>query len=307
MQPDQQFKRWKAAFLNFVRMKLPALIPQLVLHQSRAVIHTKSQDIIQTLPLTCAGDNRRTRQALDMVSASQPDRGAASWHSLCDRLDSQSITLTMRLARQLIRVQRPDESLSDFVHNMRQAHDDMNESCLMDDGHVVMPEQFLSIFMLVGMSLEGPYGQAKQYIVNAFDPTLSLSASEVSQQILRQAYHLDTSAAVVDSTAPLVSAFFAGSWPHRRRSFARGGGKPPVPEDHPLKQFNVRCNCCGGEDHRGFDYKATAAKVIKWQRHKIVVLHNYFNRPKTATTHLSDVTEITATDPPLDIPSKPEG
>jgi hypothetical protein len=70
MQPDQQFKRCKAAFLNFVRMKMPTLIPQLVLHQSRAVIHTRSQDIIHTLLLLCAGDNRRARKALDVDSAS---------------------------------------------------------------------------------------------------------------------------------------------------------------------------------------------------------------------------------------------
>jgi hypothetical protein len=67
-------------------------------------------------------------------------------------MDSQSIALTMRMARQLIRVQRPDESLSDIVHNMRHAYDDLNESCLMVDGLVVMPEHFLIIFMLVGMS-----------------------------------------------------------------------------------------------------------------------------------------------------------
>ena len=68
----------------------------------------------------------------------------------------------MRLARQLIRVQRPDESLSDFVHNTRQTYVDLNESWLMADRPVVMPEQFLSLFVLVGMSHEGPYGQAKQ-------------------------------------------------------------------------------------------------------------------------------------------------
>jgi hypothetical protein len=134
----------------------------------------------------------------------------------------------MRFPRQLIRVQRPDESLSDFVHNMRQVYNDLNESCLMADGPIDMPEHFLSIFMQVGMSQEAPYyGHAKHCIVNASDPTFSLSAFEVSQDILHQANHLDTPKAVVDSTAPPVSAFFAGSQPHRRRS--SGGGKPPSP------------------------------------------------------------------------------
>jgi hypothetical protein len=112
---------------------------------------------------------------------------------------------------------------------MRHAYDDLNESSLMVDGLVGMPKHFLIIFMLVDMSHEGPSCHAKKCIVNAFDPTLSLSAFEVSPQILRQADKLDTPAAVVDSTAPPVYAFLAGSQPHRRRSFAPSGGKPPYP------------------------------------------------------------------------------
>jgi hypothetical protein len=77
----------------------------------------------------------------------------------------------------------------------------------MADGHIVMPEHFLRIFMLVGMSQEGPYGQAKPCFVNTFDPTMPLSASEVSQQILRHTDHLDTHAAVMDSSTPPVFAF----------------------------------------------------------------------------------------------------
>jgi hypothetical protein len=73
-------------------------------------------------------------------------------------MDFQTIALTMRLSRQLIRVPRPDESLTDFVHNMRNAYDDLNEFCFMVDGPVVLHERFLSIFMMVGMSQEGPFG-----------------------------------------------------------------------------------------------------------------------------------------------------
>jgi hypothetical protein len=115
------------------------------------------------------------------------------------------------MARQTIRVQRPNESLYDFVHNMRLAYDDMNESCLMTDGPIVMPEHFLNISMLVGMSHEGPYGHAKECIVTAFDPNFTLSAAEVTQQIRRQANHLDTLEAVTNCSAPPASAFLAGN------------------------------------------------------------------------------------------------
>ena len=64
MQPDQQFKRWKAAFLNFVRMKMPTLIPQLVLHQYRAVIHTS----LKTSSGPCCSSVLVTIAAPDMLS-----------------------------------------------------------------------------------------------------------------------------------------------------------------------------------------------------------------------------------------------
>jgi hypothetical protein len=88
-------------------------------------------------------------------------------------MDAHSIVLTMRLARELIRVQRPDEFLLDFVVNIRQAYDDVNESCLLVVGPVVMLEHFLSISTLVIMPQEGTSGLAKQCTVNAFDPSLS--------------------------------------------------------------------------------------------------------------------------------------
>jgi hypothetical protein len=77
-------------------------------------------------------------------------------------VDSQRIALTIRLARHLIRVRRPNESLTDFVHNMRQTYDDLNESCLMADGPVLLHKHFLNCFILVGMFQEGANGQAKQ-------------------------------------------------------------------------------------------------------------------------------------------------
>jgi hypothetical protein len=51
--------------------------------------------------LQCAGDIHRVRQALN---AAQYDRGATSWYSLNERMNSHSIALAMRLARLLVRV-----------------------------------------------------------------------------------------------------------------------------------------------------------------------------------------------------------
>jgi hypothetical protein len=50
-------------------------------------------------------------QAIESIHPSQSDKGYASWHKLCIRLDAQSLPLTMRLASQLVRQWRPGETI----------------------------------------------------------------------------------------------------------------------------------------------------------------------------------------------------
>jgi hypothetical protein len=107
LRPESPFKRWKHDFISYMRLKYPALIPQLVLHQFGARIDLDAQDFLQAMLAQATNQHPVGRQAIDAVPSSQPDRGSASWHKLCNRLDAQSISLTMRLASQFIHQQRP--------------------------------------------------------------------------------------------------------------------------------------------------------------------------------------------------------
>jgi hypothetical protein len=69
-----------------------------------------------------------------------------------------------------------------------------------------------------------------------------------------------------------------------------------VVESHPLPPIIPSSSSSFGASD--VTVKATDAELTKWHRHKISVLHNYFNRYKTAITHLSDITDGTDADPP---------
>jgi hypothetical protein len=57
----------------------------------------------------------------------------------------------MRLAQQMIRQQRPVETPSQFAHNMRPTYNDLNESCMLGDGPIVMHELLFIIFAMIGI------------------------------------------------------------------------------------------------------------------------------------------------------------
>jgi hypothetical protein len=306
---DLPFKRWKTDFIAYLRLKYPALIPQLVLHQSGARIDLDAQEFVHAMLAHAVNPHTLARQAMDSIQHSQPDKGSASWHALCHRLDQQSVPLTMRLAQQLVRQQRPGETLTQFVHNMRQTYDDLNESCRLADGPVVLHEHLFSIFMLAGMSQDGNLGQAKQCIINAFDPNLAISPSQLTEHILRHAAHMDGSA--VDPMTPLpgTAAFLAGA-PSGRRHPPPSAGRPVTRTPLTKRvhyEFAEKCGCCGEPDHRGSDCKATDAQILKWQRYKITTLDNHYNHPKSPTAHLSEIVDdtIATVDSVVDVEEDP--
>jgi hypothetical protein len=164
---------------------------ELVLHQSGARIDLDAQDFLEAMLAQATNQHPVGRQANDTVPSSQPDRGSASWHNMCITMDAHTISLTMRLTSQLIRQQRPKETPTLFVHNMRQTYNELNESCMLADGPVTLPEHLFNIFILVGMSHAGHLGQAKQCIKYAFDPNVNVHVSALTEHLLRHADHLD--------------------------------------------------------------------------------------------------------------------
>ena len=58
------------------------------------------------------------------VSPARLDCAAAAWDILCERLDCRSFARSLSLLENLMVRQRHGQSLSDYVHSMRQTFDD---------------------------------------------------------------------------------------------------------------------------------------------------------------------------------------
>jgi hypothetical protein len=100
--------------------------------------------------------------------------------------------------------QLPGQSLIDYVQFIRQTFDDYNETCQMVDGSAAIHPHNLGLLMLRGISSTGPFGQAEQCIINAFDTDYMLSVDEVMANILHLAHNMDEDDAP-GATAPDTS------------------------------------------------------------------------------------------------------
>jgi hypothetical protein len=137
--------------------------------------------------LHATSDNKRDDPAVKCVSAARPDRATATK----DILDVRSFARCLSLLGNLMLRQRPGQSLTDYVHLMRQTFDDNNETCEMIDGSAAIHPHNMGLLMLRGISSTGQFGQAKQCVINAFDTNYLLSADEVMTNILHMAHNMD--------------------------------------------------------------------------------------------------------------------
>jgi hypothetical protein len=85
--------------------------------------------------------------------------------------------------------------------------------------------------MLRGISSTGPFGEAKQCVINAFDTSYLLSAGEVMANILHLAQNMDeelhaSNLAAPAGTASPISPFVAiGRGNHGGRGYDNRGGR----------------------------------------------------------------------------------
>jgi spore cortex formation protein SpoVR/YcgB (stage V sporulation) len=174
MGPTTDFKQWKRNFLNFLSIKAAYLIPQLDIRDSGVWRDEEAQHYAYTLLLHAASANQRADRAMKCISPARPDCAAAAWDIMCERLDCRSFARSLSLLDNLMVRHRPRQSMSDYVHYMRRTFDDYNETCQMVDGSAAIHPHNLGLLMLRGISNTGPYGQAKQCIINAFDTNYML-------------------------------------------------------------------------------------------------------------------------------------
>jgi hypothetical protein len=189
------------------------------------------------------------------VSPALPDCAAAAWDISYERLDCRSFARSLSLLELL-----PGQSLSDYVHSMRQTFDDYNETCQMVDGSTAIHPHNLGLLMLRGISSRGPHGQAKHCVINAFDTDCLLSADEVMAIILHFAHKMDGDPAP-DTPAPVaspppISAFVAaGRGSHSGRGY---------PHRHPRGSRPNKCGVCGILNHLMSACIATDDAILKW-------------------------------------------
>jgi hypothetical protein len=260
MCPTTDFKQWKRTFLNFLSIKAAYLIPQLAIRDSGVWLDEQAQHYAYTLLLHAASANKRADQAMKCVSPARPDCAAAAWDILCERLDCRSFARSLSLLDNLTVRQRPGQSLSDYVHYMRQTFDDFNDTCQLVDGSAAIQPHNLGLLMLRGISSSGPHGQAKQCVINAFDTDYLMSADEVMASILHLAHNMDDDPAP-DTPAPAISPPPISAFVAAGRGSHSGRGPP---HRNPRGHRPNKCGVCGSLHHLMSACTATDDAILKW-------------------------------------------
>jgi hypothetical protein len=190
MGPNTEFKPLKRNFLTFLSLKAAYLIPQLALRDSGICF----DEAAQTYTYCCCMPPVTTSALNKPLSASRPDCATAAWDNMCERLDNRSFARSLSLLDNLMLRQRPGQSLTEYVHFMRQNFDDYNKTCEMIDGSAPINPHNLGLLMLRGISTTCHFGKVKQCVINAFDTNYLLSAEEVMANILHLAQNMDDDA-----------------------------------------------------------------------------------------------------------------
>jgi hypothetical protein len=184
MGPNTYFMEWKRNFLTFLSVKATYLIPKLAIRESGVWLDKQAQNYVYALFIHVANENKRANEAVKCVSAACPDCATTAWDILYERLDCRSFARSLSLLDNLMLQQRPCKSLTEYVHFMRQTFDDYNEIYEIIDGSTAIHPHHLGLFMLRGISCNGPFSQAKQCVINALDNNYLLSTDEVMANIL---------------------------------------------------------------------------------------------------------------------------
>jgi hypothetical protein len=191
MGPNTEFKQWKRNFLTFLSLKATYLIPELTIRESGVWLDEHTRNFAYALMLHNATENKRADQTVMCVSVVRPDYAIAAWDIMCERLDGQSFARSLSLLDSLMLMQRLGYSMTDYVHFLRQTFDDYNETRELIDGSAAIHPHNPGLLILRSISSNGPSGQAKHCVINAFDTNYLVSADKVMVYILHLARNMD--------------------------------------------------------------------------------------------------------------------
>jgi hypothetical protein len=203
--PTTDLKQWKRNFLNFLSLKAAYLIPKLAIRESGVWLDEQARHYAYTLLLHAASANQRADHAVKCFSPARPDCATAAWDILRERLDYRSFARSLSLLDNLMLRQRHGHSLSDYVYFMRETFDGYDEIFQMVDGSAAIHPHNLGLLMLRGISSTGPFGHAKQCVINALDTDYLLYVDEVMAIILHLAHNMDKETCAPGAPAPGTS------------------------------------------------------------------------------------------------------
>jgi hypothetical protein len=187
--------------------------------------------------------------------------------------------------------QASGQSISAYVHVVKQHFDEVNEFLQLKDGSATIHPHVLALVMIRGLSNVGQYGQAKQCVINAFDTDFIMSADRVMGSIIHQAHNLDADVSIKSHSAESgipVNAFLAD----RKRQGGRGIGGWTA--DKKKSKFSIKCGACGDPNHVWSTCKAPDAYVPRWTLAKRKQIAEKYAGQPPPTAHLSDLLAHTA-------------
>jgi hypothetical protein len=165
----------------------------------------------------------------------------------------------------------------------------------MVDGSAAIHPHNLGLLMLRGISSTGPFGQAKQCVINAIDTDSMLSADEVMANILHLAHTMDEEAApgatAHDTSPPPISAFVAAG-----RGSRSGRGHPPR-GPRGGRGLPNKCGACGSLDHILSSSSALDDALLRWTLAKRNMIIKKYGTPGGSTSaHAALLSDVTAYD-----------
>jgi hypothetical protein len=129
-----EFKVWKRDFLSFLSIKSVALIPQLAMLSPGVPMNPVAQRYAHAMLVQCCRQNKHAAQTIARVPSGRPDCGTTDWEMLCERLDAQSTSRTLSLLDRMMVRHASRQSVSAYVHVVKQHFDELNECMQMHDG-----------------------------------------------------------------------------------------------------------------------------------------------------------------------------
>jgi hypothetical protein len=159
---------------------------------------------------------------------------------------------------------------------MRQTFDDYNEVYEMIDGSATIHPHHLGLLKLRGISNNGPFGKAKQCVINAFDTNYLLFADEVMANILHLALNMEDELPGADATVPSKSASPIPVFVAARRG-SHGGRGNYNRGSCGGRGLPNKCSGCGSLDHILSSYAASDDTLMKWTlaKRKLIAQKNW--------------------------------